>query len=405
VTPRRLLAVAVLAAVHLGLGLVPGAPVSPAMNLVLFAANLYTLHAAALVLEGRSGGAVALFALGYVALFGLTAVWLDKKPLFVLLLVGYASVFGSRALLGLWALFVLCFVVLQPYAFETFIPLAFIATVVWRARGEASRFALVSLGAGLLGLATVLFPLIHMALSDSAVTLGRALGRADVREALLNSLFTSTVAVLAVAGWGVPLAWALARHEFPGKRVVESLVDLPILVPQSVAGVALVALLGPGAPLGQLLSQRLGLTVSGSYLGVIIAQVFVCAPFLIKTAVSGFEAVPLQLELASRSLGFGSGATFWRISLPLASRSVAIGAALAWARAVSEFGTIVLFASSPVTAPVLVHTEFLRGGATESRPLATLLLVVCLWAFLMLQLGQTMLPFAWRRREAPGGAT
>lgn len=393
----KVVVVALLALAHLVLGLVPGAPLSPAMNLVLFAANVYTLYCAQVVLEGKGGGAAAGFALGYLLLFLLTVVLLDKKPLFVLLLVAYASVFGSPPLLGLWALFVVCFVVLQPYAFETFLPLAFVATIAWRLRRETSRFGLVALAAGLLGLFTVLFPLLHMALSDSVLTLWRALGRAEVREALVNSLFTSTVATLLVAVWGVPLAWALARHDFRGKGAVESLVDLPILVPQSVAGVALVALLGPGAPLGNALESLLGLRVSGTHLGVVVAQVFVCAPFLVKTAVSGFEGVPVQLELASRSLGFGAGATFLRVSLPLASRSIAIGLALAWARAVSEFGCIVLFASSPVTAPVLVHTEFLRGGIADSRPLATLLLVVCLWAFLMLQLGRTLLPFAWRR--------
>jgi molybdate/tungstate transport system permease protein len=78
---------------------------------------------------------------------------------------------------------------------------------------------------------------------------------------------------------------------------------------------------------------------------------------------------------------------------------VLVGATLAWARAVSEFGCIVLFASSPVTAPVLVHTEFLRAGASESRPIAILLLVICLWIFVMLQFGQTLLPFALRRPE------
>jgi molybdate/tungstate transport system permease protein len=390
-------AVAVLALVHLALAFVPGAPLSPAMNLVMFAANLYALYCAAVVLERKSGAWVLGFAAGYAALYLLTAVALDKKPLFVLLLVAYASVFGSPPLLGLWALFVVCFVVLQPYAFETFLPLAFIATVVWKLRREASRFTLVALAAGLLGLFTVLFPLVHMALSDSVVTLWRALGRDEVKEALVNSLASSTLATLLVAVWGVPLAWALARHDFRGKATVESLIDLPILVPQSVAGVALVALLGPGAPLGQALDQTLGLRVSGSMLGVVVAQVFVCAPFLIKTAVSGFELVPVQLELASRSLGLSAFSTFLKVSLPLASRSIALGAALAWARAVSEFGCIILFASSPVTAPILVHTEFLRGGTTDSRPLATLLLVVCLWAFLMLQLGRTLLPFAWRR--------
>lgn len=393
----RILIVAALALVHLLLALVPGGPLSPSMNLVLFAANLYALYCAAAVLEGRSGAQAVAFAAGYLLLFVLTVVLLDKKPLFVLLLVGYASVFGARGPLGLFILFVLSFVVFQPYAFETFLPLAFVYVVLWRAREEASRFGLICLAAGLLGLSTVLFPLVHMALSDPVVTLWRALGRPEVREALVNSLLTSTVATVLVALWGVPLAWALARHQFAGKGVVESLVDLPILVPQSVAGVALVALLGPGSPLGQAVESLTGARISGSYLGVVIAQVFVCAPFLVKTAVAGFEAVPLQLEQASRSLGAGGGKTFLRVSLPLASRSIAIGAALAWARAVSEFGCLILFASSPVTAPVLVHTEFLRGGASESRPLATLLLVSCLWAFLVLQLGRTLLPFAFRR--------
>lgn len=393
----KLAAVVVLALVHLGLALVPGQPVSPAMNVVLFAANLYTLYCASVVLDGKSGWEVSLFAAGYVALYLLTMVVLDKKPLFVLLLVAYASVFGSKPLLGLWALFVACFVVFQPYAFETFIPLAFVGVVIWRLRAETSRFALVALGAGLLGLFSVLFPLLHMAISDSVMTLWRALGRDDVQRALAMSLTTATVSTVLVALWGVPLAWALARHDFRGKGVVESLVDLPILVPQSVAGVALVSLLGPGSPMGSVLDERLGLRISGSALGIVIAQVFVAAPFLVKTAVSGFEAVPVELELASRSLGVSAAATFWRISLPLAARSVLVGAALTWARAVSEFGTIMLFASSPPTAPVLVHTEFLRGGASDSRPLATLLLVVCLWAFLLLQLGRVMLPFSMRR--------
>jgi len=112
---------------------------------------------------------------------------------------------------------------------------------------------------------------------------------------------------------------------------------------------------------------------------------------------TAFEGVPLEIERASRSLGASPAETFARISLPLASRGLFVGAALSWARAVSEFGCIVLFASSPVTAPVLVHTEFLRAGATESRPIAILLLIICLWIFVILQFGQTLMPFAVAR--------
>jgi molybdate/tungstate transport system permease protein len=160
--------------------------------------------------------------------------------------------------------------------------------------------------------------------------------------------------------------------------------------------VALIVLLGPGSILGGVL-ESLHLPISGSLAGIVIAQVFVASPFLIKTTMTAFESVPLRLELASRSLGASPAATFWRISLPLASRGILVGATLAWARAISEFGCIVLFASSPVTAPVLVHTEFLRAGVSESRSIAVLLLVICLWVFVMLQFGQTLIPFALQR--------
>ncbi len=156
-------------------------------------------------------------------------------------------------------------------------------------------------------------------------------------------------------------------------------------------------LLGGGSALGDGLQQIFGIQVAGRITGIIIAQIFVGAPFLIKTALTAFEGVPPQLEEASRTLGASPWRTFRRIALPLASRGIAMGMILAWARAISELGAIMLFASSPVTAPIMVHTEFLRAGASESRPIATLLLIICLWIFVMLQFGQTLLPFAYRR--------
>jgi molybdate/tungstate transport system permease protein len=389
-------AILALAAIHIGLGLLPEPPFSVAMNLVLFFTNLFVFHAAAATLARRPARAVGLFLVGYFVLFLLVLVWLGKTPLFILLVVAYASLFASPVLLGFFVIFVLSFVLLQPYAFETFIPLALIYSTLWRVRRATSRFVRLCLGGGLVAFGVVLFPLIHLATEDSAQTLWRTFIRPEVRDALWMSLASSTLATLVVGLWGIPLAYALARVDFPGKRWVESLVDVPILVPQSVAGVALIVLLGPGSILGGVL-ESLHLPISGSLAGVVIAQVFVASPFLIKTTMTAFESVPLRLELASRSLGASPAATFWRISLPLASRGILVGATLAWARAISEFGCIVLFASSPVTAPVLVHTEFLRAGVSESRPIAVLLLVICLWVFVMLQFGQTLVPFALRR--------
>ncbi|MHB8873642.1 MAG: ABC transporter permease [Myxococcaceae bacterium] len=394
---RAALAAGVLGLVHLGMGLLPAPPFSAPMNLVLYATNLYVLYCAASVLKRRSGGALALFVAGYLALLGLTLGLMGKRPLFILLVIVYASVFGSPVLLGAFGLFVLCFVVLQPYAFESFIPLVLIYAVAVRARRSASPFVLWCLVGGMVALVAVLFPLIHLGMQDSPQTLWRALSRPDVQGALWTSLATSTIATVVVAVWGIPLAYALARLEFPGKRLVESLIDVPILVPQSVAGVALIVLLGPSAPLGQGL-ESFGFRVSGTWLGLVLAQVFVASPFLVKSAMTAFEGVPRQLELASRSLGATAPKTFLKVSLPLAARGILVGGVLAWARAVSEFGTVILFASSPLTAPVLVHTEFLRAGTSESRPIAVLLLITCVWIFVMLQFGQTLLPFALRRR-------
>lgn len=385
-----------LAALHVGLAFLPVPPFTWAMNLVLYCTNLYVLYAAATILPGRSGKSLALFVGGYLALFVLLLVILDKKPLFVLLIVAYSSLFGSATLIGVFVLFVVCFVILQPYGFETFVPLVLIYSLLMHLRRVSSGFVRWCLGGGLAALTLVLFPLIHLATQDSAQTLWYTLIRSEVKDAILLSLLSSSIATVVVAVWGVPLAYALARTEFPAKRWVESLIDVPILVPQSVAGVAFMTLLGPGSPLGQALSP-FGIQVSGSLLGVVLAQVFVASPFLIKTAMTAFEGIPRSLEQASRSLGASPARTFTRIALPLAGRGLMVGAALAWARAISEFGAIVLFASSPVTAPILVHTEFLRAGTTESRPIATLLLLICVWIFVLLQFGQTLLPFALGR--------
>ncbi len=398
---RSLLAVLGLALFHVVVGLLPASPISVYTNAVLFAANLYVLYCARLVLRDGTPGRGGLFAAGYFVLFLLVLVLLDRQSLFILLVVVYASLFRVPYLLGYFALFVLSFVILQPYGFESFVPLAIVYAAVWAAwRRGASPFLLGCLGVGLTLLILVLFPLLHLSIQDSPRTLGFVLERADVQRALLTSVTTSSVATLLVTLWGVPLAYALARLELRSRPLIETLVDLPILIPQSVAGVALLSLLGPGSPLGQALATHLDLQVSGRFAGVVIAQVFVSSPFLIKTALTAFEGVPLHLESAARTLGASPRAVFARIALPLAARGILTGMILAWARAVSEFGSIVLFAGTPLTAPVLVSNEFARAGLAESRPVAVLLLVLCLWIFVLLQFGQTLLPAAARRARA-----
>ena len=130
---------AVLAAIHVGIGLTPMPPFSAGVNLALFFTNLFVFYTAATVLRQRPAGAVMLFVAGYTALFVLLLAVMNKPPLFILLVLAYAGFFGAPVLLGFFAIFVLCFVILQPFAFETFIPLSLIYSVYWLARGKASR--------------------------------------------------------------------------------------------------------------------------------------------------------------------------------------------------------------------------------------------------------------------------
>ncbi len=385
-----------LAILHAVVFLFPGHLISGPNTLVLFAANMYVAYCMWII--GRSGkqGDKGLFAIGYLLLFILVLVILGRQPLFILLIILYSSVFRIPLLLGIFISFVLAYVLFQPYAFETFVPMSLGWVVFWQVRKSgASVFVQVSLALGLVGLGIVLLPLMHLVTQDSPKTLLFVAGRSDVQRAIWFSLLSSSMATAIVAVFGIPLAYALARSNFRAKHIVEAVIDLPILIPQSVVGIALLVILGPGSPVGRFLDTQ-GLGVSGRFAGIVIAQVFVAFPFLIKTAQTAFEGVPAHLEDVSRTLGSSAGRTFFRISLPLASRGVFAGLILCWSRAISEFGALILFASNPQTAPILAHTEFLHAGISEARPIAVVLLLVCLWVFVMLQFGRTLLPGTWR---------
>jgi molybdate/tungstate transport system permease protein len=189
------------------------------------------------------------------------------------------------------------------------------------------------------------------------------------------SLATAPVATLLASGFGVPLAYVLARASFPGKLAVEALVALPLVVPPVVAGVMLVTGVGHGSTVGTLASAA-GLPLTDSYLGIVLAQTFVAGPFLIVTARAGFAGVDERLEEASRTLGRGRWATFRRVTLPLARGHVLAGIALTFARAVGEFGATMLTAYTPHTLPTQIWVAFLSRGVTATIPFVVLLLVI-----------------------------
>ena len=181
------------------------------------------------------------------------------------------------------------------------------------------------------------------------------------RDALAVSLKTSLVAHLAVVLVGTPAAYVLARRRFRGRALVLALVELPLVLPPAVAGVALLATFGRFQLLGGTL-HALGIDVGFTQAAVVLAVAFVESPFYLRGAIAAFEAVDADLIAAARTLGAGPGRVFARVALPLAAGGLGAASALALARGLGEFGATIVFAGSlqgvTQTLPLAIYAQF-----------------------------------------------
>jgi molybdate transport system permease protein len=206
-----------------------------------------------------------------------------------------------------------------------------------------------------------------------------ALGSAPVFDALALSLLTTTISLVLAVALGLPLAFVLARRRFPGSGLLETVVDLPIVLPPSVAGLALLLVLGRRGLVGEPLDLAFGLTIPFTTAAVVIAQTFVAAPFFIRAARAGIAAVDRDLEDAARVDGASERELLRWVTLPLASTALAAGLVLAWARALGEFGATIMFAGNIAgrtqTLPLLVYGEF-QGGDVDAAIAAGAVLVL-----------------------------
>jgi len=231
----------------------------------------------------------------------------------------------------------------------------------------------------------ILIPLIQMLLAPSWEMITESIRDPDIQRAIGLSLYTSGMAALIAFIIGTPFAYLLARKTFFGKRVVEGIIDLPIVIPHPVIGIAILGIVGKQHWLGAFL-HSMGVRLMGTISGIVIVLTFVGMPFYINTVKNGFEAIPVRLEHVSRSLGASFRSTFFRITLPLAFRSIIVGFIMCFARAISEFGAVVVVAYHPMTAPVLIYERFTAYGLKYSQPIAVLLILVSLMLFVALRL-------------------
>lgn len=204
-------------------------------------------------------------------------------------------------------------------------------------------------------------PVVAVFVNTSPAHLVNALGDPSALDALRLSLETSTLALAIILAVGTPAAYALATRRFRGRAAIVTLIELPLVLPPAVAGIALLAALGPHGLLGgALASAHIELVLETA--GVVVALVFVASPFYVRQAMAAFAALdPAWLE-ASRTLGAGEGRTFLRVALPAARPGLAAGIALSWGRALGEFGATLMFAGSfrgiTQTVPLAIYDRF-----------------------------------------------
>jgi molybdate transport system permease protein len=249
--------------------------------------------------------------------------------------------------------------------------------------GQAAVWALA-----LVFLGFIVLPLAALFLHTTPGTLLASLQQPSAQSALLLSLETTGITLLAALTFGTPAAYLLARRSFPGKRLVDSLVDLPIVVPPAVAGVALLIAFGRRGLLAPPL-DALGIHLSFTTAAVVLAQLFVASPFYVRAARAGFATVDGTLEDASATLGYGGWGTFRRITVPLALSSLFGGAVLTWARALGEFGATIMFAGNLMgvtqTMPLAVYLGLESGDLDGAVSLSVLLVVVSLAVLLLVR--------------------
>jgi molybdate transport system permease protein len=211
-----------------------------------------------------------------------------------------------------------------------------------------------------LGLLFLVLPLAGLLIRAPWSTLPQRLAQPGILTALRLSLLTATLATLVCLCLGVPLAWLLARVDFPGRRLVRALVTVPLVLPPVVGGIALLLVFGRRGLVGAWLDTTFGITLPFTTTGVVLAEAFVAMPFLVIAVEGALRGADARYEEAAATLGAGRWTTFTHVTLPLVAPGVAAGAVLCWARALGEFGATITFAGN-------------YPGRTQTMPLAVYL--------------------------------
>ena len=238
--------------------------------------------------------------------------------------------------------------------------------------------------AGALILLFVVLPLAATVVGAGPKAMLDALTQPDVLRSFWVTFASALVATVIAVACGLPLAYLLARREFPGKGVVEGIIDVPIIVPHTAAGIALLMVFGRSGLVGRPLAA-LSVYFTDDMTGIVLAMLFVSVPLFVDSAREAIAAVDPRLEGVARTLGASSWRAVGRVTLPLAWRGILAGGILMWARGISEFGAVVILAYNPKVIPVLIYERFSGSGLAGALPVTALLVVVALLVLVVLR--------------------
>jgi molybdate/tungstate transport system permease protein len=241
-------------------------------------------------------------------------------------------------------------------------------------RSPRPTFVVFGLLGGLL-LLTLLLPIGNLLVHADWTGWATSLREPGAGKALRISVLTSAISVVIMTVFGVPLGYLLARANLPVRRFWIGLVFLPMVVPGLAGGILLLQTFGPYGTLGRSLDSW-NIALTNNLAGIVLAQLFVSAPFVIISAYAGFTSVDAKLEMAAAMLGDSQWDIFRRISLPIAWPGIAAGITLAWIRALGEFGATLIVAYNPHTLPVYLWVKFESNGLPGALPIALLLVLL-----------------------------
>ena len=237
----------------------------------------------------------------------------------------------------------------------------------------------------LLGALLLLFivaPLLGLFFSTQPTDLFATWKDTEVRDSMYLTIWVSLAATVFFSIAAIPLSYLLARRNFPLKRMVTGIIDLPVVIPHSAAGIAILGFVSRNSLLGKA-GSAVGIDFVGHPVGIALAMAFVSIPFLVNSARDGFNAVPVRLEKAALTLGASPAKVFFSVSLPLAWRNIVSGLILMFARGMSEFGAVIIVAYHPMVTPVLIFERFGAFGLKYARPVAVLFILISLTLFIL----------------------